>query len=209
MIENLNELIIYIYKEYKKCNINWEKCKEYNRINLKKNLVKNIKKTDQIFNTILEYRIFMRKEIVLFDMELQKKFNIENMSRIETRIKAQNSIEYKIENYIKNHENGEEPINKCFNDLYGIRIIYDEETKCDEIYNFIKNKYPNLKCRDASKGEYKATHIYFKENNYTFHWELQIWNKKDEKTNIESHKEYKQEYAKWEIENKIKRRANK
>ena len=63
-------------------------------------------------------------------------------------------------------------------------------------------KYPNLKVIDSSKGEYKATHIYFRDGNYNFQWELQIWNKCDEATNIESHRKYKQEYVKWEKSNK-------
>ena len=42
-----------------------------------------------------------------------KQFNNEN-SKVNIRAKAKNSIEYKMENYIKNHENGRIPINKCF-----------------------------------------------------------------------------------------------
>lgn len=46
---------------------------------------------------------------------------------INTRVKTHNSIEYKIENYRSNHEDGKIPINKCLNDLYGIRIILSED----------------------------------------------------------------------------------
>lgn len=44
--------------------------------------------------------------------------------------------------------------------------------------------------------------VYFKEDNFSFQWELQVWNKEDEENNINSHKKYKQDYTKWEIENK-------
>ena len=47
-----------------------------------------------------------------------------------------------------------------------------------------------------------ATHMYFKENNYSFQWELQIWDKKHYESNIISHENYKQGYTKWEEENK-------
>lgn len=115
---------------------------------------------------------------------------------------SKNSIEFKIENYIKNHEDGKIPINKCFNDLFGIRIICNEELSFDKIVKLINNKYSNLKCIDSSKNEYKATHIYFKKDNFTFQWELQVWNKTDEIRNINSHEKYKQDYIKWENENK-------
>jgi len=73
-----------------------------------------------------------------------------------------NSIEYKLNNYIKNHNEGEEPINKCFNDIFGIRIVLENNIKYDEIKEFVDNKYDYLKCIDSSKGDYVATHIYFK-----------------------------------------------
>lgn len=78
----------------------------------------------------------------------------------------------------------------------------NEEISHNEIINLVNTKYPNLKIIDSSKGEYKATHIYFRDGNYNFQWELQIWNKSDETTNIESHRKYKQEYIKWEKGNK-------
>jgi hypothetical protein len=65
------------------------------------------------------------------------------------------------------------------------------------------NKYfPNLKCIESSRGDYYAVHIYFgNDDNYKFQWELQIWDKEHEKTNLESHARYKQDYTKWEREN--------
>ena len=132
-----------------------------------------------------------------------KKFN-NNNTTVNIRTKSKNSIEYKIKNYNENHENGKVPISKCFNDLFGIRIICSKELSFNEILELINIKYNNLKCIDSSKNEYKATHIYFKKNNYTFQWELQIWNKKDEINNINSHEKYKQDYVKWEKENQDK-----
>ena len=43
---------------------------------------------------------------------------------VTSRVKALNSIQYKIENYRLNHENGKIPIKKCLNDLLGFRIIF-------------------------------------------------------------------------------------
>lgn len=123
-------------------------------------------------------------------------------SEINSRVKSQNSIEYKINNYMsEKHNNGKNPINKCFNDLYGIRIILSGSFKYDEIKEFVEKRY-SLKCINSSKGEYVATHIYFKKNNYSFQWELQVWDKEHEINNIRSHEKYKQDYTKWEKENK-------
>ena len=100
--------------------------------------------------------------------------------------------------YITKNDNGEIPINKCLNDIYGVRIILEENVEYNRIQKFIKDNFLNLKCIDASKEQYKAIHIYFKKDNYSFPWELQIWNKSEEQSNKISHKNYKQEYTKWE-----------
>ncbi len=73
-----------------------------------------------------------------------KRFNSSNAT-VNVRTKAKNSIEFKIENYIKNHENGRVPINKCFNDLFGIRIICNEKLSFDEMLELVNIKYNNLK----------------------------------------------------------------
>ena len=62
-------------------------------------------------------------------------------------------------------------------------------------------KFPSYKCIDSSKISYIATHIYFENGNTFFPWELQIWTKKDEKNNFSSHKAYKQDYTRWEMDN--------
>lgn len=130
-----------------------------------------------------------------------KQFNTD-IAKVNIRAKLRNSIEFKIKNYILNHENGEIPINKCLNDLFGIRIICKKEISNAQINELIRNKFPNLKCIDSSKKDYKATHIYFKKDNFSFPWELQIWNEINEKNNIYSHEKYKQDYVRWEKESK-------
>ena len=124
-------------------------------------------------------------------------------NEVNSRVKALNSIEFKINNYMTaKHEYGEVALNKCFNDLYGIRIILKENVEYSTIKEFIDEKYSKiLKCYNASKKDYVATHIYFKEDNYSFQWELQIWDKEHYESNIISHERYKQEYTKWEEEN--------
>ncbi len=197
MLEELDRLITYIYERYDYVQKSWENY-EYISVNLKKALVKDIYTNNDILNLIINYRLFIINNFNL-ELDLSK---LSEVKKVSSRIKAKNSIQYKIYNYIKNHNNGEIPINKCFNDLYGIRIILDEEIKYSKIKRFVESKYNGkLKCIDASKDTgYKATHIYFKNDNYSFPWELQIWDRYYEKTNISSHEKYKQDYVKWEKE---------
>lgn len=201
MLEDLDKLINFIEKEYNKLFEEWKNNRQYVSINQKKKLVKDINNDESILNTILDYRIFLNAN----NLNLKMGFNQLNLnSEVNTRVKSQNSIEYKINNYMTvKHEYGEIPINKCLNDLYGVRIIFSQSVRFEDIKEFLENKYSNkFKCYDASKGDYRATHIYFTRNNYSFQWELQVWNRENEKSNLISHQQYKQDYTRWEQENK-------
>ena len=200
MLDELDKLINFIQIEYMKLTNKWEQSDYFIKINLKNNQVCDILEDKLILDTIVNYREFINRNSIKLLMDL-KKFNSQKAT-VNVRTKAKNSIEFKIRNYIKNHENGKIPISKCFNDLFGIRIICSEEIIFNEILNLIKTKYINLKCIDSSKNDYKAIHIYFKKDNFTFQWELQIWKKVDEEKNINSHEKYKQDYVRWENENK-------
>lgn len=82
-------------------------------------------------------------------------------------------------------------------------MFLDTRATFDDIRSLIELSYKGkYRCIDSSKGDYKAVHIYFKESNQAFPWELQIWNKCDVERNFASHKEYKQAYTIWEEENK-------
>ena len=201
MFEELNKLILFLQSRYENITKQWKESNQYIKINLKKNLVKDIKEKDEIFNYILNYRNYLNKYNIENKL-YNKNFKFKNI--INTRVKSLNWIEYKINNYIENHENGEIPIIKCFNDIYGIRIIFNEDVNYNEIKKFIKQEYKGkIKCIDSSKEEgYIATHLYFNNDNFNFPWELQIWDKKHEISNIISHEKYKQEYTKWEGNNK-------
>ncbi len=200
MLEELDKLIDFIQIEYKVLTEKWEQSVYYHKINLKSNLVCDVLGNKQMLEAIVNYREFINENNIQLVMDF-KQFNTDK-SKISIRTKAKNSIEYKIKNYVENHENGKVPINKCFNDLFGIRIICDKELTNSQIAKIVDSKYKNLKCIDSSKETYKATHIYFKKNNFSFQWELQIWNKINEIDNIISHEKYKQDYIKWENENK-------
>lgn len=81
-------------------------------------------------------------------------------------------------------------------------MVFLEDIDYKNIKDYIDDTFPKLKCIKSIKKEYDAVHIYFgNENNKKFQWELQLWNKSKEKTNLKSHAEYKQGYTKWENRN--------
>lgn len=200
MLDELENLISFIQNEYIQFNEKWQNSDYYFKFDLKNNLIVDLSENEQMLNTIFNYREFINENNIQLLLDF-KRFNTKN-AKVNIRTKAKNSIEYKIKNYIENHENGKIPINKCLNDLFGIRIICAEKMGYSQITELIKYKFKNLKCIDSSKQDYKATHIYFRQGNFNFQWELQVWNREDEMNNINSHEKYKQDYIKWEKENK-------
>ena len=197
--DELKALIDYVQSVYDEITNIWQEqaiCK----INLKKSQVIDIDIDGKIYSTINEYVKLLNKQSSIVFIQLPSICS----SQVTARVKAQNSIELKIQNYkTAKHEFGKVPINKCFNDLFGVRIILKNPLSYDEITAFIKQTYDDkYKCIDSSKLEYKATHLYFKQGNTNFQWELQIWNECDRENNLKSHKKYKQEYTTWEKESK-------
>ena len=192
-MKELENLINIILKIFENTNILWKNDVLFNSFNMKKITVFDVYNNQKFLVNILNYR-----EFLLFN-------NIDTIvnklsENIEARIKNKNSIQYKIESYTKTHESGNIPLNKCLNDIFGIRIIIDD-IRQEEIIQWVKSKYPRLKCINSNKLDYRAIHIYFgKGNNSLFQWELQIWLKKDREKNYKSHGIYKQDYIKWEDE---------
>lgn len=198
-MNELEILILCVSEENNRINEIWKKHHHYKDLNMSKNLVCDLYNDPEKLSTIFIYRNFIldsnfNPSLLFSDLNLKNK--------VFSRIKTINSIQYKIENYYKNHQQGKIPINKCLNDLIGIRIILEEDVTLSQISEWIKKEFPELKVIPAYRNEYKAIHVYFgKENSYLFQWELQIWLRKDSSTNLASHREYKQEYVKWEQNN--------
>lgn len=199
MFEDLGKLIIAIQDNYDRiCKI-WSETSCF-QLNLKKKQVVDCQENSEILDSIWRYRSLVNNELINIMFSLNR---IEyEQSSVTSRVKAQNSIEFKIDNYVTNHEAGKIPLKKCMNDLLGIRIIIDDIFSYDDIKKYMETYFPQYKCIDSSKLSYIATHVYFENGNKFFPWELQIWMKKDEENNFSSHKEYKQDYTKWERKNR-------
>lgn len=200
-IDTLITLIYNLISMQKDFNSN--KVTENNK-NLKKTLVKDI--VHQVSNTDASlidkdfYPILMRYigelELLTIDTELEYTYN---KFDFRLRVKQLESIIYKLIHYnTGKKEKGSIPLNKCLNDLLGFRICLPNfNHNCDvflEKCRLIEKTY-KIRYRNASKGEYRATHIYFYgDSNKNFPWELQIWLPQDYDTNYESHEKHKQDY---------------
>ena len=200
-MDELAKLIELIQVKFNEINDKWTREPNYFPMHMKKKRVEDIYKDESLLLHVFSYRQFINdntSEVV--DVIQNQKFT----NAVNTRVKALNSIQYKIQNYEHNHEDGKIALKKCLNDIYGIRIIFEEDMNYNEVKNYIEKYYPKLKCIESIRGEYHAIHVYFgNDDNYKFQWELQIWDKRHEKINLESHAKYKQEYTKWEQENNI------
>lgn len=120
---------------------------------------------------------------------------------VTTRIKHPESRVAKLLQYMNvKSEKGKVNINKCLNDLLGFRVFVENFGHTDESFDLIREGLDmnNIRIHNSCKGEYRATHIYFNnQNNLYFPWELQIWNYKDDVSNKNSHSVHKQGYTEW------------
>jgi hypothetical protein len=199
--EDLDKLIRDLKKKHSEICNQWSETAKIS-YNLDKKYVSDIVKensSNELFKYILQYRDFLSGNMTDYSFELLNR-------NLECRIKTRNSIEDKLARYMKKKSQGEEssgkfPLKKCLNDLYGVRYYVQKDTlELDEIKNHLKNTFPDFRIIDASKGDYKAIHVYFHKDNFSFPWELQVWNQQDAALNKESHKKHKQGYTQWEKE---------
>ncbi len=161
-------------------------------INFNKKQIKHIDTDLSILEYIYKYRNFLAK----FASNINLVLALSDIQR--TRVKEVLSISGKIRRMGANTSvgNGSVPINKVLNDLYGARVIREEDFDYDCLTQEIKETYGDRvkvinSCNEAG---YKAVHVYFREKRGHFPWELQIWRKSDEDNNIALHKEYKRDY---------------
>lgn len=127
--------------------------------------------------------------------------DLSNEYNLTTRIKHPDSRISKMLQYrFYKSEQGRVNLNKCLNDLFGLRIIVNDFEHNEQSVTYLNNLLDNgdIKVHNSCKNEYKATHLYFNNgNNQFFPWELQIWDSADYETNMQSHAEHKQGYTKW------------
>lgn len=198
----LRDFIKFIQEVYSDVTDRWL-AESPGRFNLKKMLVSDIQEDAPIYKHIIRYHEYLRGLSAYFTLRMDSRIVLGGLCKTAVRVKVRNSIDYKLKGYkTERHEHGMVPVNKCLNDLFGARIILPGPLTFEEVQAFISETFPEerYRCIDSSKREYRATHLYFRNGNYVFPWELQIWNTCDTGPNLASHKKYKQGYTSWERE---------
>ena len=165
--------------------------------------MRDLANDDLLFTMILKYRSFLLSTNLDSTIGEYEREEFE----IKCRIKVTDSIQSKIERYLNMEHQGRVPVNKCINDIFGIRVIANSTISHEEICRHVFDTH-GLKCIDSSKTNpengkliYIATHIYFKNGNMDFPWELQIWFTENAEKNYASHEQHKQRYTKWSNDN--------
>ena len=197
-IEQYISIIDIIIQEHNNHYYEWVK-NHKKPIDLKKTQVNHIfDLNSKIINE--NFRIYMNSYINSLNflyLKLADRINNNLDVKIIGRTKDQSSIILKLSRKMDDCD-GKFPINKYLNDLLGIRII-------DNSYNYVikdlKKHIENIdrvRCYEKFNEFYRGFHIYFQGPcNFAFPIELQVWDKKDEINNLNSHEIYKKEYTKW------------
>lgn len=194
-LEELKILLEETYNIYKNVCDDWrlENGLKYNQMTT--TVWQTLEDVNKLID-IFKYRDFLNEKKLEQVLKISSLLNVSH-----SRVKQLNSTLFKLVNYNTKKITGKSgtiAINKCLNDMFGLRVITNRVFTFNEVKNFIKENFPKFKCLNSSKDEYKAIHIYIKEDNYNYLWEVQLWFKDDEKKNHESHKLHKQAYTKWE-----------
>ena len=204
-LTKINDLIAEISRLYEDVCDAWVDHSQRNGIrsfNQKSKKIVDIE-DEGLMPIIKEYTQFLRdlSEIIQFD-------HFEDGFIVNQRIKNNNSIEEKYDEYLNvRKEKGEVSINKCFNDLFGIRaIVASDELTYELLEKNIFGRNLLIEEKDVISNKfnirYKATHVYFKRDNTAFRWELQIWRMCDEHSNQESHLNHRYRYTEWESQSR-------
>lgn len=210
MIKLLRDYIKEINKLHKEVSVEFASQNNCNNFNLSSTTIKKCIDLDETlpiaeFNEELEqYRRFSVKYVSRLDAICADIRTIKDVSA-RSRLKQADSIYNKLSYYRKNAETmGDSPINKCLNDIIGIRIIVSNDppiiNELCEMLNGLKVTKHIFKWVRRDLSEYKALHIYFKnESNLYFPWELQIWENNRVESNTDSHAEHKDKrsYIEW------------
>lgn len=200
-IDELVEVIDIFYQEFSNITELWKNQATYKnapKYNFKKVEVIKIHMDEDFLLYTESYRNFLNQNSTEIQLYIEEK--CKNIS-IESRVKNSNSLLDKLERYCTSkHEDGKVPVYKCLNDLFGLRINLAESPDLSSLYCQLVSKLDTKKYRltDSSKNGYNALHVYFKFDNSTFQWELQIWRADDINSNHKCHDIYKQDYTSWE-----------
>lgn len=196
-----------LYEEHRKHTEKWLDSIDISHLNLKKLEVRHVCSSDPenidgfIDEGFLSYIDNYKESLGALYVRISHRLNDEAGLIMGGRIKNDDSILLKLHRK-RFEDDGKFPINKYLNDLLGFRLI-DSRFEENIIHlpphiDRLKEQNKRFVHRSREVGEYKGYHVYFMgSGSKYFPMELQIWDTKNERGNLESHKTYKKDYTFW------------
>lgn len=189
----LSKLIDTISEEYLYFSQKFIQKVNMSKYNLRKLNIGNIMRDDYFLHELipgyLKFSAILMEKIEYDFLDYLLDFDF------SYRVKSQKTTYDKIRQYSYREKSlGGISVNKSLNDLVGFRIILaDIEKNLDGIRDLLTLKCDDKKLFrfiDCDVGGYHAIHCYFKINNYSFPWELQIWDSANKADNFFAHEEH-------------------
>ena len=182
-IGQTKQLIYEINRIHKAFSLDYFETNKIEKIKLSKT-IKHVSE-----NHIYKYRLTLHESIndylMTSNIEIKYFYRVNTRERIEDKIKRFSCRE------------DQYPVNNWLNDIFGVRIILTSK-EIELIMELLDDWQEELELKNwylRNKEGYKGLHIYFKnKNNFYFPWELQIWDEKDVKSNIENHEKFKRNF---------------
>lgn len=143
-MEELRQLIILIQHQFTQISNQWKRSSDYYAINMQTTRVDDVYNNEKLLSHIFDYRKFINDNVSGVIDEIIQEQHFLNV--ITTRVKAVNSIQFKIQNYELKPEQGKVALKKCLNDIFGIRMIIWDNINYEEIIKYIQINFPLLKC---------------------------------------------------------------
>ncbi|MEA3229148.1 MAG: GTP pyrophosphokinase [Campylobacterota bacterium] len=141
------------------------------------------------FPHIYKYRLTLHESINDYLMEADIEI------RYFYRVKTRESIDDKIKRFANRED--QYPVNNWLNDIFGARIVLStkEIASIIDLLDEWQDEFGLKNWYFRQKEGYRGLHIYFKNrSNFYFPWELQIWDEKDLRNNIQNHEKFKRNF---------------
>jgi hypothetical protein len=183
--DHLEELIAFVNHTHQVMSLAYFDTQD-TLYNLKKMSLQKLNQVAGGLAYVYQYRLYIHENIndYLYQAPVGQPFLY--------RVKTRESIDEKNERYVLKMDGmGAIPVNKCFNDIMGFRVVIDGDFD-EALYEQWKDRHGLMHGYLREDDEYVGYDLYFKSgDNRYFPWELQIWRRQDAEQNIASHREHK------------------
>ena len=133
VLQHLDDLISHLTDLHAEISGKWSEMQgNEEQPNLKRKQVRDVVVDIPLYEMVLGYRMFLTS----LDQCPIVRFGMEGFD-VRCRTKMPNSVQSKTERYLNMEHRGHVSMNKCFNDLFGIRAIMDTEVTHAEIRDHI------------------------------------------------------------------------